>query len=283
MKIRRLALVIVFMGSIALWGQQQKDATTAVRNPRHVLVVTQTKGWQHDSIPDAMVAIYEMGQQSGLWDTVLRTDTSMITKQKLERNGTNLNAFDLLVFVSPSGEMDLRDDQKRDMMSFIKEDGKGFVGVHGALDAEFQWPEYAEMLGGWFDQHPWDTFNAPIRNEAPEFPAVRHLPRTFHKVDEIYQPRNWSRDKVNVLLSLDPSQLKYEGNNRVHRQDHDFAVAWTKMYGRGRVFYSSLGHTRESWKDPDIRTMYFEAIKWALGMTDGSTAPHAAPVAGAGR
>ena len=150
------------------------------------------------------------------------------------------------------------------MMSFIKDDGKGFVGIHSALDTNHTWPEYGEMLGGWFDEHPWMTFEAPIVNEDPSFPAVRHFPAAFVKYDEIYQPKDWSRDKVNVLLSLDPSKLDYSNNPKIHRADHDFPVAWSKMYGKGRVFYSTLGHTEESWQDPDIRTMYFEAIKWAL-------------------
>ena len=92
------------------------------------------------------------------------------------------------------------------------------------------------------------------------------------------RPKSWSRDKVNVLLSLDPSKLNYN-NPRIHRDDHDFAVAWSKLYGNGRVFYSTLGHTEESWDDPDIKTMYFEAIKWALRMTEGSTTPHPRPAA----
>jgi len=54
-------------------------------------------------------------------------------------------------------------------------------------------------------------------------------------------------------------------------------VAYSKMYGKGRVFYSTLGHTPESWDDPDIQKMYFEAIRWALGMTEGSTTPHPRP------
>ena len=86
--------------------------------------------------------------------------------------------------------------------------------------------------------------------------------------------REWSRDKVNVPLSLDPSKLDYENNPRIHRTDHDLAVAWSKMYGKGRVFFSSLGHTQESWSDSDVRKMYFEAIKWGLGMTEGGTDPH---------
>ena len=245
-------------------------------NLKHILVISQTKGFEHDSISDAMVAIYNMGRESGLWDATLRTDTELITKKDLERNTKNLTYFDAMIFVSTTGELDLDDSQKKDMMSFIKDDGKGFVGVHAAMDTNYKWPEYGEMIGGWFDQHPWSTFNAPIINEDSNFPAVRHFPQEFVKYDEIYQAKAWSRDKVNVLLSLDPKKLNYD-NPRVHRQEHDFAVAWSKMYGKGRVFYSTLGHTQESWSDPDIRKMYFEAIKWVLGMTEGSTASHPRP------
>jgi type 1 glutamine amidotransferase len=245
---------------------------------KHVLVIAQNKGFEHDSIPDAMAAIYNMGKQSGLWDTIMRTDTELITKKPLTNNAKNLNYFDLIVFASTTGELTLDDSQKADMLSFVHDDGKGFVGIHAALDTNYTWPEYGEMIGGWFDQHPWGTFNAPIINEDPSFPAVRHFPAAFVKYDEIYQPKAWSRDKVNVLLSLDASKLDYN-NPRVHRADHDFAVAWSKSYGKGRVFYSTLGHTSESWDDPDIRTMYFEAIKWALGLTEGSTASHPRPAA----
>ena len=241
---------------------------------KHVLVIGQTKDWEHDSVSATMAAIYDMGKESGLWDTTMRTDTKLLTKKELVRNAKNLNYFDLIVFASTSGELDMDASQKQDMMSFIKEDGKGFVGIHAALDTNYTWPEYGEMLGGWFDEHPWMTFNAPILNEDPSFPAVRHFPAAFVKYDEIYQPMSWSRDKVNVLLSLDASKLNFANNPRVHRADHDFPVAWSKMYGKGRVFYSTLGHTEESWQDPDVRSMYFEAIKWALRMTEGSTASH---------
>jgi uncharacterized protein len=266
-------------------AQDQPAVDSSVEPPPHskqvhrkcILVVGETRGFEHDSVSDGMAAIYNMGHDSGLWDATLRTDTELITKKELGRNAKNLDYFDALVFVSTTGELDLDESQKNDMMSFIRDRGKGFVGVHAALDTNYQWTEYGEMIGGWFDQHPWYTFNAPIVNEDPSFPAVRHFPKAFVKYDEIYQPKQWSRDKINVLLSLDPAKLDYANNPRVHRTDHDFAVAWDKMYGKGRVFYSSLGHTEESWNDPDIRKMYFEAIKWVLGMTDGSTASHSRP------
>ncbi len=244
-----------------------------------MLVVAQTKGYEHDSVPDAMAAVYQMGHDSKLWEATLRTDTELLTKTDPKaRNMKSLDYFDVLVFASTTGELDLTDDQKRDMLSFVKVDGKGFVGIHAALDTNYKWPEYGEMIGGYFNEHPWMTFNAPIVVEDQSFPAVRHLPKAFNKRDEIYQPKSWSRDKVNVLLSLDASKLDLN-NPRVHREDRDFAVAWSKMYGNGRVFYSTLGHTKEAWDDPDIRTMYFEAIKWAMGRTEGSTASHPKPAA----
>jgi len=275
------ATIVLSIGTVLPFASAQSTATTPPiphTKPihlKHILVIGETKGFEHDSVPAAMNAIYVMGKETGLWDTTLRTDTELITKKDLGRNSKNLKYFDAIVFASTTGELDLDDSQKQDMMSFIKEDGKGFVGIHAALDTNYKWPEYGEMIGGWFDQHPWMTFNAPIVTEDPDFPAVRHFPKAFVKYDEIYQPKEWSRDKVNVLLSLDASKLDYAaGGTRVHRQDHDFAVAWDKMYGKGRVFYSTLGHTEESWDDPDIKKMYFEAVRWVLGMTDGSTASH---------
>jgi type 1 glutamine amidotransferase len=275
--------LLVFADAAALYGQGALPPAPHAKqvHVKHVLVIGQTKGFEHDSVTAAMVAVYDMGQQSGLWDATLRTDTELLTKKDPGRNAKNLNYFDLIVFASTTGELDMDADQKRDMMAFIHEDGKGFVGIHAALDTNYNWPEYGEMIGGWFDQHPWMTFNAPIVNEAPDFPAVRNFPREFVKFDEIYQPKAWSREKVNVLLSLDASRLDYSNNPRIHRTDHDFAVAWSKMYGKGRVFYSTLGHTEEAWQDPDIRKMYFEAIKWALGLTEGSVASHPRPTASA--
>ena len=215
----RIALFFFFLLSVLtvrMAGQNQPAVDPSVPPPphekqvhlKHILVIAQTKGFEHDSVPDGMAAIYNLGHDSGLWDATLRTDTELITKKDLGRNAKNLNYFDALVFVSTTGELDLDDSQKKDMMSFIKDDGKGFVGVHAALDTNYKWPEYGEMIGGWFDQHPWSTFNAPIINEDPSLPAVRHFPRAFVKYDEIYQPKEWSREKVNVLLSLDPGETQ---------------------------------------------------------------------------
>jgi type 1 glutamine amidotransferase len=270
------ALPALCVGSF-LYLSHAEAQTAAPAAMKHILVVGQTTGFEHDSVPNAMGTIWKMGHESGLWDAYLRTDCELITKKDLKRNTKNLTFFDAIVFASTTGELAMDDDQKKDMMAFIHDEGKGFVGVHAALDTYYKWPEYGEMIGGWFDQHPWMTFQAPIILEDPNFPATRHFQKSFVKRDEIYQAMDWSRDKVNVLLRLDETKLNYENNPRIHRKDHDFAVAWSKMYGKGRVFYSTLGHTKEAWDDPDIQKMYFEAIKWSLGLTEGATTPHEKP------
>jgi uncharacterized protein len=255
----------------------QAGAPAQTRTKKRILVVGQTKGFEHDSVPVAMAYIWKWGHDTGLWEAYLRTDNELITKKNIGRNAKTLPDFDAIVFDNNTGEMDLDDQQKQDLLSFVRDDGKGYVGVHAANDCNYKWPEYGLLTGGWFDEHPWMTFNAPIILEDSEFPATKHFPKAFTKRDEIYQAKNWSRENVNVLMRLDETKLNYENNPRIHRADHDFAVAWTKMYGKGRVFYSTLGHTNESWDDPDIQTMYFEAIRWALGMTEGSTKPHPRP------
>jgi type 1 glutamine amidotransferase len=110
----------------------------------------------------------------------------------------------------------------------------GFIGIHSATITFTKWPEYGEMIGGYFDEHPWGTFDAPILMEDPEFPGMSQWPHAFVLKDEIYQIKNYSRGDRRVLMRLDASKLNLN-NPRVHRTDKDFAVAWAKMYGKGRV------------------------------------------------
>jgi type 1 glutamine amidotransferase len=110
------------------------------------------------------------------------------------------------------------------------------------------------------------VFDAPVIVEAPEFPAMKDFPARFTFHDEIYQVKNFSRDKVRVLARLDADKLDLN-NKRVHRTDRDFPVAWARSFGKGRVFYSTFGHTEDAWDDPSMQTMWLEAIKWAMGIT----------------
>jgi uncharacterized protein len=238
---------------------------------KHLLVIGEEKGYRHESVSHAMATIEHLGKQTGLWETTIRTDTEVLTKKKLEYNAKNLTDFDAVLFFT-GGDLEMDAQKRSDLLSFVHDDGKGFIGVHSAAITFTKWPEFVDMLGGTFDEHPWGTFDAPILVEDPTFPGMQQWPRSFVLRDEIYQMKGFSRDKVHVLMSLDASKLDLS-NPKVHRPSHDFAVTWAKMYGKGRVYYSTLGHPEDNWDDPRLQQMYVEAIKWAMGMIDADVTP----------
>jgi type 1 glutamine amidotransferase len=249
-------------------------ASTQTQPPKKkkLLFIGEVKGFEHDSVSHAMATIEKLGQQSGLWDTFLRTDSELLTKQKLNNNAKNLDYFDAVMFYT-TGELDLNDEQKAALLSFVKDDGKGFLGTHSATDTFYKWPEYGEMIGGYFNDHPWGQVHLKINVEDRAFPATKHFPASFPFYDEIYQFKEpYSREKLRVLMSVDPSSVDLS-NPRVHRTDKDFAITWVHQYGKGRVFYSSLGHREEVWDRPDIQQMWTEGVKWAMGMTEGDATP----------
>jgi len=231
---------------------------------------------QHDSVSHALAVIERLGYESGAYDTFIRTDSNIISKSPLMTNGQpasggpSLANVDAIFFLGHR-EVELSPEQRADLLSFVKDDGKGFVAAHTATTAFLGWPEFGEMLGGQYDDHPWGTADGSVINEDPNFPATRHFPATFPFSDEFYQTKNYSRDKLHVVLRLDMSRMP--ANAGVHRTDGDFPLAWAKMYGKGRVFYSSLGHAAKTWDNPDVYRMYFEALKWSLGLTDADVTP----------
>lgn len=269
--------VVFFMLAAIAAGQ-----TAPQQKKKRLLAIgdVHRKNYQHDAVSHALATIEQLGRQSGIYDTYIRTDIQLLTKHPIEfaeksavadSNYKTLNDFDAVLFYG-IGELELTAQQKVDFMSFIKEDGKGFIGVHTAVTAFYTWPEYGEMINGYFDDHPWEITSAPVIVEAPDFPAMKGFPKNFTVRDEIYQLKNYSRDKVRVLASLDSAKMNLK-NPRVHRTDGDFALAWAREYGKGRVFASVLGHTEESWDDPKMQKMWLEAIKWTMGLTQGDAKP----------
>jgi hypothetical protein len=272
MRIIRISFLI---SSIALCNLCVAQSTTTPAK-KHLLVIGEEKGYRHEAVSHAMATIERMGTESGLWDTTLRTDTEVLTKKKLEYNAKNLNNFDAVLFYT-GGDLEMDAQQKADFISFIHDDGKGFIGVHSAAITFVDWPEYGDMIGGYYDEHPWLTFDAPIIVEDPNFPGMQQWPRSFVLRDEIYQMRNYSRDKVRVLMRLDVSKLDMKNKN-VHRTDSDFAVTWAKMYGKGRVYYTTLGHVEENWDKPEFQQMITEAIKWTMGLENADVMSRPLPL-----
>jgi type 1 glutamine amidotransferase len=271
-----LALAAVLSGALAA----QTPADPFPGKKKLLAIGDVRTGYQHESVSHALATIERLGWESGAYVTFIRTDSQWITKDKIERrdprtpklganiHAKNLDYFDAIFFMG-SGEGDLTDQQKKDLLAFIHDDGKGFIGAHTADDAFFTWPEWGEMVGGYFDNHPWGVFDAPVIVEDRHFAAMKAFPPAFTIHDEIYVHKApYKSSNVHILARLDPQKLDFAQAKDLHRTDQDFPVAWTKSYGKGRVFFSTFGHLAETWDNPAIQKMYFEAIKWAIGIKE---------------
>lgn len=259
------------------------------KDKKRLLVVGDTRTGNsnaHLGVSHAMATIERLGRDSGSFQAFLRSDTDAITKQEVwgtgryakggagAAKGPNLDYFDAVLFYT-NGPTMMSAAQKQDLLDFVAKDGKGFVGVHTATATAADWPEYGEMVGGTFDNHPWMITDAKIIVERPESPMMKALKTGDVLRDEFYQmlPKPYSRDKIDVLARIDLASVDPRAP-MVHRTDGDFPIAWTKRYGEGRVFYSCLGHPDAAWEDPRVQTMYLEAITWACGLGEAAVRPH---------
>ncbi len=227
----------------------------AQQSNKKVLYLTHSAGYKHEVVPLSMRLLPEIGKKHH-FDVVVTKDLTFLAPQALK-------AYDAVVFYT-TGELPIGDADKAHLASWIKS-GKGFAGIHSATDTFYEWPEYGEIIGGYFDNHPWHE-EVTVKVEDRKSPATRHLAGpTWTVTDEIYQFRNWDRSKRHVLLSLDTASVDLNAKG-VKRADGDFALAWTSTYGNGRVFYTALGHRAELWESPEYQQHLAGGIRWILGL-----------------
>jgi uncharacterized protein (TIGR03437 family) len=248
-------------------------ACVAAQDSR-ILYLTHSAGFRHDCIPASAAILKQVATQSGGLQIEWSEDAGAITAENLRRFGA--------VFFYTSGELPFSDAQKRALIEFVRAGG-GFAGVHSATDTLYGWSEYGELIGGYFDGHPW-VQEIRLDVEDPAHPAVQHLAPGFTIIDEIYQFRNLSRERVRPLMTLDTSSVDLSAAG-THQGTSDFPLAWTRIEGSGRVFYSALGHFEETWRDPRFQTLILEGLRWVTKRTDGDGAPRpirAPSIAGTG-
>ena len=241
-----------------------EKAPATPKRARKVLVFTRATGFVHSSIPVAAKAVELMGNKTGAYSTVVSDDVESFAPEKLKE-------FDAVVMLSTTGELFVpkgmkagelvRDAGKplppeleraralrQSLVEFVKS-GKGIVGVHAATDSSYQWKEYGEMMGGYFNGHPWGKISLRLDDPAnPVNAAFAEAEKAAGKPvvisDEIYTFKTdpyHTRERLRVLISIDLEASGIDqGFNRP--ADHDYAVSWLNRYGEGRVFYTLLGH-----------------------------------------
>jgi type 1 glutamine amidotransferase len=246
--------LLCVLALVAGFGLHLVKEVLAAKGNVRVLYVTQSKGFRHQSLPESEDIMKKLGATNGFDVTITQEAEKHITPE-------NLKNLDVIVFYT-TGELPLSDGQKKAFLDFIKS-GKGFVGIHSATDTFYKWPEYGEMIGGYFDGHPWSQKDTvTINNLDPKNPITGHWEKSFSLTEEIYQYKEFNKDKVTVTMSLDKSKTDM---NKKGVKATEFPLAWYRNYGKGRVFYTALGHRPEVWRDQRFQKMIVNALKWASG------------------
>lgn len=250
-------------------------ASPLYAEPKKLLVVTTTTGFRHSSIPTLENMIARLGKDSGAYtvDYIHQPAAGETMEGVLKKmSADSLKNYDGVVFASTTGHLPLPDPEG--FLNWIKA-GHAFIGIHAASDTFHDWPGFIEMLGGEFATHGAQV-GVECLNEDPQHPANKDLGKTW-KIDqeEIYEIKNYDPKKVHDLLILD----KHPQN---HKDGH-FPVSWSKTYGKGKVFYTTLGHREDIIDDdpnlPDRKNPVetskayqkhiLGGIEWALGLKKG--------------
>lgn len=215
-----------------------------------VLVFSKTEGFRHESIEPGIEAIRKLGEQHN-FQVEATEDASVFNEEKLK-------SFLVIIYLNTTQDV-LNPNQQVQMERFIQAGG-GFVGVHAAADTEYDWPWYGKMVGAYFDGHPSDpnVRKATLRVLDTNHAATDPLPKDWVRADEWYNYKSIN-EANNVLINLDESTYEGGTNGESH------PISWYKEYDGGRMFFTGLGHTEESYSEPLFLQHLMGGIRYAMG------------------
>jgi cytochrome c len=242
------ALSVVLVGLSA--GTASVPAAATVTDPPfRALLFSKTTGFRHDSIPAGIAAIQQLGQQHNF--TVDTTeDDSLFTDANLAR-------YDVVIFLSSTGDP-LGTQAEKDAFQRYIEHGGGFAGIHAASDSGYNWAWYGGLVGAYFKEHP-AIQPATVKVEDPAHPSTAGLPTRWMRTDEWYDFQSDPRGHVHVLTSMD--ETSYTGGT----MGFDHPNTWCQDYDGGRSWYTGLGHTTESFSEPNFLHLLLGGIQTAAG------------------
>jgi hypothetical protein len=263
---------------------------------RRVLVLCKAAGWVHTSIPLASKMVEYLGDKTGAWMTTITYDPAMITAE-------NLKQYDAIFLDSTTGEfLDDPNDKavsqsRRDaLLNFVK-DGKGIASVHAATDSYHTsgrpttpggpptpltgtWPEFNELIGGFFKFHWTYPTLIPVKIDDPNSPLTAMFPpRGYEIVDETYTfaQDSFSRKRVHVLTSINYNRMSAEDKAKepaaTKRTDGDYALSYIQRVGNGRVFYEAHGHDEKIYFSRPFVAHMLAGIQYALGDLKADDSP----------
>jgi hypothetical protein len=210
---------------------------------RTVLVLTQTLGYHHASIPAARATLRRIATRDGRYRLVFLPSATKLTAHALAHASA-------VVFLLTTGTLPMTSADKRALVAFVHRGG-GLVGFHSATDTFHYWPAYIKLMGAEFDHHPHpSTQRVTVVDRST--PMTRSLPKAFSIQEEFYVFSHDPLSRLHVLARL---------KGLVHHP-----LVWCRRAERGRVFYDALGHFAQTWSNPRQIAMATGGIAWAAGL-----------------
>jgi type 1 glutamine amidotransferase len=247
-----------FIALVSSAAAIQPLGARAERPPERVLYFTHSAGYRHDVIPFSVAILTQLGRNSGAFEVIATEDVSEFSTANLERYAA--------VMFYTSGEIPMSGAQKSALIGFVRS-GRGFLGVHSATDTFYTWPDYLDLIGGYFNGHPWHQ-DVIIQVADAADPVVAFLGNSLQLNDEIYQISDFDYRGSRVLLHLDQGSVDLS-NAGVHQRFYGWPLAWKRSFGQGRVFYFALGHEASVWQDPRCQKILTNAILWSTRRSAG--------------
>lgn len=234
-------------------GSGPRHASGKAPKTGKLLYMTLTKAYHHQTVELSEQIVKGLGEKSGAFQVTVTQDVGAFTKE-------NLKNYTAVMFCT-TGELPFTDEEKSALVYFLKS-GHGFVGVHSAAYTLYEWGVYSQIIGGYSFDHPWHQL-VTVNVVDPNSKLVNSLGKSFQITDEIYQIDDFRADTSHVLLALDPTSvdLKKPG---VRQRYYGWPLAWTRVFGKGRVYYNGLGHEAAVWNDPRYQDMLLKGIKWVM-------------------
>ena len=244
------------------------------KKPRKLLVIESLEGMSHNTIPHTNVMIQRMGEKTGAWTTVFSNDLNNLRYPKVKE-------FDAVFLNSIVGEFLPDPAMRADLVRYVNEGG-GIGGIHGTPWASRNWDEFAEMIGA--QSAPHRIENGILKVYDKDNPIVRpfnyeDLPfrEEYYRFEDTGNGRlRW--DKVRVLLVVDLDEKVPSSTDKpwpgYRRPDKVYPVAWIREYGKGRVFYNSMGHMTETFMRPEIVGHFLVGMQYILGDVDANATPN---------
>src|SRR4029453_5586838 len=247
-------------------------AYAAPRKPRKLLVIESLQGMSHDTIPHANVMLEEMGKITGGWTTEFSNDLNNLKYPKVkDYDGIFLNS--IVAEFAP-------DPAVRDSLLRFVHEGGGIGGVHGTPWASRNWDEFGVLFGAKSAPHRIEQGVMRVYDAAS--PLVRPLggkPLNFR--EEYYRFEHqglnrlrWEDVRVLVTVDLDDPAIEPRPWAGYKRPDNVYPVSWIRTYGKGRMFYSSLGHMPETFTTPELVGHFLAAGQYLLGDLDADATPN---------